>query len=300
MFAHSDTLFSALINSYVKINNADEFVKAFKHKQINISSLFYYLKSNDKIIYFLPKPAFLETDSKSDGNHKLRNKIKFVTLSVWENGFDQENWANQSTYKIVQNEFILTKKEYDDIIKEAGIPEISICRIIQSPKSPIRKNAPDDSIYYQADIEIASNNSDSIETGFYFLYEVENGYETMLKDAVNIMSKSGIGGEKNNMGQIMSDPEFDELEINIQSDKFTNVSVVSPEDYEDFKQISLYKSFVRGGRNLKHGKPYQTVRMIKEGALATQFLKGHLVEIGTDDFGNTALRNGNAFLIPVP
>lgn len=122
----------------------------------------------------------------------------------------------------------------------------------------------------------------------------------MLKDATNILSKSGIGGEKNNMGQIMGDPVFDNLDLNIQSDKFTNVSVVSPRNIEDFKQVTLSRSFVRGGRSLAHSNQYKTIRMIKEGALTTRALKGQLVEIGKDDHRNTAFRNGNAFLIPVP
>lgn len=299
IFAHSDTLFSALVNCYAGINNADNLIRAFENQQINISSLFYYIKNKDKTVFFLPKPIFLETDSKSDGYHKLRNKIKFVSLSVWEKGFDQKNWSDDSTYKIIQQEFVLLKKEYD-LIKGAMGSEINICQSVQSPKSPIRKNSPDDSIFYQADIEIANNKNTLLEIGFYFYYEAKNNYEKMLKDAVNIMSKSGIGGEKNHMGQTMCDPVFEKLDINIQSDRFTNVSIVSPKDLEDFRQLSLYKSFIRGGRNLTHSTPYKAVRLIKEGALTTRSLRGQLIEIGKDDHGNTAFRNGNAFLIPVP
>jgi len=40
-FAHSDTLFSALINSFASINDAGILVKAFESNRINISSLFY-------------------------------------------------------------------------------------------------------------------------------------------------------------------------------------------------------------------------------------------------------------------
>jgi CRISPR type III-A-associated RAMP protein Csm4 len=157
-FAHSDTLFSALINSYAYINDAGTLVEAFEGDQINISSLFYYLKNGDKLIFFLPKPVFLETDSKFDGYHKLRNKIKFVSHSVWQQGFNQEQWANQDEYKIIQNEFLISKDEYDDFIKGIEVPELKIYKTVQNPKSPIRKNAPDDSIFYQTDVEIADNN----------------------------------------------------------------------------------------------------------------------------------------------
>lgn len=299
LFAHSDTLFSALVNSYASIGDAAKLVESFKKDQINISSLFYYLKNADTTVFFLPKPIFLETDTKFDEYYKLRNKIKFVSLSVWEKGFDQMNWPDPTKYKIIQNEFLLSNDEYNHLNTNSDIPEINIFKIVQSPKSPIRKNTPKDSIYYQADIEIANEVIESLEIGFYFLYKAEDEFETMLKDAVNILSKSGIGGEKNNMGQIIMDPVFEELNMTIESDKFTNISVVSPKNTDDFGQIKLYKCFIRGGRNLSHADPYKTIRLIKEGALVTKELKGQLAEIGTDDSGNKALRNGKAFLIPV-
>lgn len=298
-FAHSDTLFSALVNSYANIDDAGIFVSAFNDGLINVSSLFYYLKNGDKFICFLPKPVFLEMDSKSDGNHKLRNKIKFVSLAVWQNGFNQEKWADRSEFMIIQNEFVLTKAEFDVFIGGTGLTEINIYKTIQSPKSPIRKNSTNDSIYYQTDIEISSNDKTDIEIGFYFFYVAEDDYELMLKDATNILSKSGIGGEKNNMSRMMGDPQFEELDLGIDSEKRTNISLVSPKDLNDFQKVTRYKTFIRGGRALNHGGKYKTIRLITEGALVNGDLEGQLVEIGTDDSNNRAFRNGKAFLIPV-
>jgi CRISPR type III-A-associated RAMP protein Csm4 len=184
------------------------------------------------------------------------------------------------------------------LIRGTNILELKIFNIVQSPKSPIRKNSSDDSIFYQTDIEIADNGIDNLETGFFFLYNAEKDAEVMLKDATNIMAKSGIGGERNNMGRIMPDPVFGDFNPGIHSYMYSNISVISPKDLNDFAKIKWYKTFIRGGRKLNNGNQYKTVRMIKEGADVSMDTEGQMVEIGIDDNNNMALRYGKAFLIP--
>jgi len=304
IIAHSDTLFSALINSYNIINDAGKMVDAFRDRKLNISSLYYYLEINQQIIYFLPKPVFIDADSKIDGNHKLRNKIKFVSKKIWEQGFNQNEWQNNQKYIILQNEFVLLKEEFDSILPGIDADKIKIFNIIQSPKSPHpqvpeRKNDPKDSIFYLTNLEINDNKIKDLIIGFYFIYSSSEEFEIQLRDAVNVLAKSGIGGEKNNMGRTMGDPQFDEFHLDLESENFTNVSVVSPANYSDFQNISLYKSFIRGGRKTSSGGGYKVVRMIKEGALVSNKLEGKLIIIGTDDNNNDALRNGLAYLLPV-
>jgi CRISPR type III-A-associated RAMP protein Csm4 len=301
VFAHSDTLFSAIINCAATIDNATNLVNAFGNSKVNISSLFYYLKQGDLVVYFLPKPVFLEKDNKIDGKHKKRNKIKFVSLGIWNEGLKADKWLdNESKYIILQDEFVLTIEEYGLLFPKNNFSEFRIYEITQSPKSPIRKIA-DESIYYQTDIVIPSNRIE-IETGFYFLYEATDDTDIWLKDAVNILSKTGIGGEHNNMGQIMGDPVYGEIDItDNDTGQFTNVSLVNPKDVDEYNNILQYKTIIRGGRKLLSDSNYQVVRFILEGAeLNVQSkIAGRLVEIGTDDFSNKAYRNGKAFLIPV-
>lgn len=75
LFAHSDTLFSALVNAYSSFaDGAEDFIMRFRPDggSIKISSLFYYLQNNEERVYFLPKPVFLDIESPKtvDGNHK--------------------------------------------------------------------------------------------------------------------------------------------------------------------------------------------------------------------------------------
>lgn len=300
VIAHSDTLFSAIMNCAAVLGNADNLVKAFIDSEVNFSSLFYYLKRNDSFVYFLPKPVSLEIDSKIDGNHKKRNKIKFVSLGVWKSGFNQNQWfdPNCDDYKIIQDEFVLLKDEYTSILL-AETRKISIYGITQCPKSPIRKT-DEESIYYQTDIVISDNGSD-IETGFYFFYELSNNdSELILKNAVNVLSKTGIGGERNNMGQKMGDPVFSEINLDdMGSDNYVSISLLSPASLDEYNTVDCYKTILRGGRRLTSGSTYQVVRMMLEGALCKSKINGKLIEIGKDDENNIAYRNGKAFLIPV-
>ena len=298
-YAHSDTLFSALANSYSVFDDADNFVHAFVDSRLNISSLFYYLKHNTQLVLFLPKPVFLENDSKIDGHHKVRNKIKFVSLNVWESGFNQDDWLDPSKFVIIQNEFVVTRDEFNQLISGTNAKEINIYKTVQSPKSPNSRTAPKDSIFYQTDISISHNKGD-IETGFYFMYQSgDAASEMMLRNATNLMAKSGIGGERNNMGRIMGDPFFEEFDFELNSTTYATISLVSPNEIDEFRKMQFYKMIIRGGRSLNHGGKYQAVRLIQEGAKLSGTISGRLIEIGKDDNNKIAYRNGKAFLIPV-
>lgn len=300
-YAHSDTLFSALINCAASLGFADDLVKAFDMLNINISSLFYYLKRQETVIYFLPKPVFIETDNKIDGNHKKRNKIKFVSFGAWVDGLKQSEWLKSDKYVIIQDEFVLLKTEYNCLFIDADETKVRVYEITQSPKSPIRK-IKDESIYYQTDI-IISDNGTNVETGFYFFYETENEEtEYWFRNATNVLSKTGIGGEHNNMGQKMDDPIFSEVNFGkINNSNFTNISLIGPSNVEEYNNIELYKTIIRGGRQLASGSRYKVVRFIQEGAKLKfgSTITGQLIAIGKDDENNTAYRNGKAFLIPV-
>ncbi len=305
LFAHSDTLFSALVNSFSKFNGgAEDFMNSFKNGDIKISSLFYYLSSNDKTIYFLPKPIYLNINSPKDGLHKFRNRIKFVSLDTWENGFEQQKWIinndkseNNNEYFIINEQFVITKNEF----AELGLDKnIKISKITDIPKSPIRahKNA---AIYYQANLEIAKN--DGLNIGWYFLYEANGEYETNLKIATNVMAYSGIGGEISNTGRtIDSAPTFENIDISINEDKsneFVNLSLFIPKDEKEFNKVNFYETFLRGGRKTLTGNT-SIIRMIKEGAsINNNELFGKMVELGIDENNNKIFRNGIPLLIPV-
>lgn len=310
VIAHSDLLFSSLVNNYLDLSgNADDFVRQFVSGKAKISSLYYYLKNltNQEIVYLLPKPVFLDLFSKRDGHHKLRNSIRFVSKGVWEQGFDSNEWLDDTKYRLFQNkEILLTLSEYQKL--NLSDESHFVYKIVDMPKSPIREvikkpGDKDPSIFYQADVEIGK--IPEIEIGLYFLFEADEEMIRKIKTAVNIMAYSGIGGEKNNTGRTMGLPVFDEsfsiafISNNASfSNGFTNISLLNPKDEEELQNVSYNQTFLRGGRETG-SRAYKVIRMIKEGALLQQEVEGRAVEIGTDRNGIPALRNGICFSLPI-
>lgn len=301
--AHSDTLFSALVNAYAEgVGNANDFVKYFSEGKIKLSSLFYYLKKGETIVYLLPKPVVVDINSPRDGKHKLRNQIKFVSNEIWIQGINPGVWVeNTDHFCFIQNhDILLTKKEFETL----GLTEKdTVFSVVDIPKSPIRKNDPKDSIYYQADVEIGKIKE--VEIGCYFMYNANDDDEVELKRAISLMVYSGLGGEKNTTGRTMADPVYIEdfktepMENPIMTKGFTNLSLLNPANDAELADVTFSQTLLRGGRNSGNGE-YKVVRMIAEGALlSTADIKGRLVEIGTDLYGNTVLRNGLAFTIPL-
>jgi CRISPR type III-A-associated RAMP protein Csm4 len=296
-FAHSDTLFSALVNGYSMYNGgADSFVEKFKNRELKISSLFYYLSNGSNYIYFLPKPDFLAIHSPKtrDNLHKKRNRIKFVSIEVWKNGFEAEYWFDKDKYRIIQDEFVVTRAEYDLF---AMSDKTNISKSVMRPKSPKRVPRGMD-IHYQADLEIGNNSE--FDIGWFFIYEVDEEVEKELKIATNVMAYTGIGGEKHNTGRsIKSKPEFDVIDDFETSDFWINVSLLNPINEDEFKEVKYYSTILRGGRKIPGGNA-KVVKMIKEGALIIdEKVNGKLVDIGVDINEKTIFRNGISLLIPV-
>jgi len=310
-FFHSDTLFSALVNTYAdQIGNADDFVLKFIEGRIQISSMLYYLKNQNRAVYFLPKPGFIDLYGPRDGKHKIRGKVNMVSQGVWEEGFDTEAWTESDRYCFIQNkEIVLLKEEYDDL----GLSDkMSVYTIVDIPKNPIRKTEENNSgnesdsgsIYYQTDVEITPIKD--IETGFYFLYDYENPSDNeMLKKVIGLLIWSGFGGERNNMGRTQTLYEIsDQFTIQLKEQVgykkgLTNLSLLIPKDKEELGKIEFMQTILRGGRKTE-GSQRKVIRMIKEGALLTDpIVEGAVAEINGALNETKALRYGRAFNIPL-
>lgn len=314
LFAHSDTLFSALVNAYSNLSgDATNFIEHFKPDagSIKISSVFYYLQAGENTenkcvpnkVYFLPKPVFIDIKSPktAGGSHKKRNKVKFVSAGVWQNGFEADKWFEEVNPKYVtlqKNTFVMTKAEHEML----GSPAIeSIASVTTSPKSP-KRVGEGQGIYYQSDVETGS--VPGLTIGLYFFYEATGQAEIDLRNATNVMAFTGIGGEIKNTGRTVKDePEFCEMDFStgIAQPKYICVSMLNPADADELAKVEFYTTTLRGGRVLGRNEGYSdVVRMIEEGALITSpDIKGRLVELGPDEQNRTIYRCGIPFLIPV-
>lgn len=291
--AHSDLVFSALINAYSEKNaDTDNFIQLFLNDKIKLSSLFYYLQNETESIYLLPKPVFLDLYSPRDKQHKKRNRIAFISQKVWQQGLNPGKWITGKgkagdNYTLIQDgNILLTKQEADAF----GLNDKSTVFYEQEhPNSPIRKQN-NESIFYETDLHIGK--IDNVKIGFYLMYQSEEEEKNKLLQALNILRYSGIGGNRTVMGRTMIDNlDFDTLEF--KGDKLTNVSLINPKDENELKKIEYFKTMLRGGTvNVK------VVRMVKEGALLNDNITGQIPVIGTDICNNPLYRYGKAFTIP--
>ncbi len=300
-FPHSDTLFSSLVNNYAQIHEkkeVDKFVESFEKGETTISSMFYYLKIDEHIIYFLPIPLSFYTQDINRNDYKRFKKIEFVSIAVWEEIKKANDFFDESICLIIQNKFVVLKKEIDsDFAKK-----VEIYSKITQPKVPIRWVDDNAAIYFETDIEIADNSglNSSVEVGYYFLYRSVNPIE--MEEAIKILGLSGIGGGRSTGTGELSTPvveinnPFDM--ISSANENYCSISYSIPTNEFEFKKFVLYETKIRGGRKMDTGKQ-QFVRMVKEGAVLSDLAKGTLMQIGTDDQGNRVLRNGFCFLLPL-
>jgi len=298
---HSDTLFSSLVNNYAQVHEkseVDKFVESFEHGETVISSMFYYLKVDNKVIYFLPLPLNFSTQDIDRNIYKKFKKIEFVSLAVWEKIKWAKDLFDVNICLIIQNRFVVLKDEIDPELSG----KVEIYTKITQPKVPIRSVDDNAAIYFETDIEIADNSGlkISIDVGYYFLFYSD--YPEDMEEAILLMGLSGIGGGRSTGNGELSKPVFETKNpfegLSSTNKNFCCVSYAIPADAVEFKNFELYKTKIRGGRQMDIEKQ-QFVRMIEEGAILSDLSKGKLMQIGTDDQGNRVLRNGVCFLLPL-
>jgi len=304
-FAHSDTLFSALINSASRIEDKGQLlVDSFGTAGLKISSLFYFIESKTDTVYLLPKPAFLNSKvvKSKDRRHKKLAGVKFVSKKVWDKGLEVTKWLDESKYKLVQKNIIVTKEEFEALKLNK---ESKIFQIDSVPKSP-KHNGPKASIYYQSDIVF--NDVKGCTVGLYFLYDCPKSLRINFANALHLAALSGFGGEINIQGRTIPAIEStllsdEAMEFKDHNQYYANISLFNPKSEADLEAIVFHETLLRGGRFYDHldGRSHaQVVRMIAEGALFKHDkIEGRLVSIGTDMNGNTIMRNGIPLLIPI-
>ncbi len=309
-YAHSDTLFSALVHAHARHTqkeDAEDFVNYFKQDKIKISSLFYYLTNGGETVYFLPKPVHLSIYDAKDGQHKIRNKIAYVSHGVWRKGLESAKWLTGDEYVLIDKKMVMTQAEFEALgLEESDKNRLKIFSIVTTPKSPQRAD-DNAAIYYQADIQIAAKPThtgtgakDDFEIGWYYIYEAEGQAETDLHIATNIMAYTGIGGEITNTGRTPEkDPEAITIDDLPDAAQYCNASLLCPADAAEFAQVEYYQTTLRGGRRISNEEAVRVVRMIRECALIqTNDIKGQIPRLGTDNNGRDILRLGKPLLIP--
>ncbi len=320
-FIHSDTLFSAIINSVYQLygtKKASDFVYHFKNRKLVISSAFYLLEfySDNKLqfsIKFFPrifgrsKP--FELVERSTDRKKLK-KIKFFSLEVLKDFLRSVKTSGDeiffdcdlNSHKVIDSSFLVTEREFERIkqnyLGSFDVRSLKLFNVIEYPKVSVKG----EELYFQSDISLVHDvrEGTGFKTHFYFFYDsrLNSKEEALFLSALRFLGDEGIGGDRSTGGgQFEGIEDLGEFRWEQSGIYQTNLSLVLPSK-DDLCKIYSYDSMVRGGGWIYLGADtgirQKRVRMIKEGAILKNDIEGRLVEVG--NVGSTVVyRNGINF-----
>ncbi|MCX7654159.1 MAG: type III-A CRISPR-associated RAMP protein Csm4 [Fervidobacterium sp.] len=250
---HSDTLFSAIVNTYSLIyglRETEEFVNRIIQEGVFLCSSAFPVIGDT---YFVPKPISYKLGFDDPKNEK---KVQFVDIEmlISKNSLTKE--------QVEEKNRILSKS-----IKIVEKPRVSIDRITNSAN-----------IYYSADVELEKN------VAYWFFLEVNEEYEKKLKTVVNVLGDEGIGGEKTyGYGQFMA--EFFEDNQDYFGNFFLLLSVFKPStDEVKCLEPNGYRIARRGGyayspyQDSSTEIRYQMYNVFTEGSVFKSLVKGEIVQ----------------------
>ncbi len=283
-YIHSDTIFSAIINSVNALYGRDksnEFVELFRKKDIKISSGFYLLEVSNgddkKRIFFLPKIfgkiQKKDKDDKKENNQfdkKQIKKIKFISLDVFKELLNSVREEEEEVYfdyslkelPLIGEKFAISKEEKEEI-EGMGFDKLSEYKPFQSLELPkvsvsrkeVRDAGEDESknIYYQSDVTLNSEKSKKnagcrISTHFYFLIDSDMSRENkkVFYSSLRFLGDEGLGGKATTGAGLFNGIEELAFEWNLEGKYQTNLSLLSPIE-DRLESIYSYESVSRGG-----------------------------------------------------
>ena len=177
IFLHSDTLFSALLNSFVNLYPADE--SFVKNPPFVISSAFPFYKDT----LFIKKP-YVRLPIKQEVFEHNRKKVKktaFISLALFE------ELASGREITISEENFLDGGFLSDSIINE------KIYTVQERPRSSVARNNSKTDIFYTTAVHFSEH------AGLYFFASFENeNIKKQFDSALYLLGDTGIGGNRSN------------------------------------------------------------------------------------------------------
>jgi len=288
---HSDTLFSAIVNSIVAIfGKIPE--DLFSSPRFFNSSAFPYSVNQ----LFFPRPRVFIPGSDQSLSKKIK-KTGFVSEEIFESLLRGET-INISEDNFHTGGFLSFGKLQNEVFT---IQEIPRCRI--------KRTSGETEIFYSQRVRFAE------DAGLFFLVRFPNPdfKSTVFDPALNYLSDTGIGGDRSvGNGQFeFSCEEFDLQEIDENAKYFTNLSLYCPTKDEIGKGIlnnAKYSMIKRQNWIYSEGpQPIRSksVRMFIEGSVfgSVPEVRGKIVEttpqIAGEYIDHSVYRSGLLFGVPV-
>jgi len=277
---HSDTLFSALCNSYLLLYGRKKLeclLENFKNEPpFFLSSAFPYWK--DKYFFPIPLSQFPK--------EKEQKKLSFIEKDGFEKILEGENIEN-------------LHKKYETIPSK---DEKSPYKIIKNPRVSLGRlnNYPGENFFYFGETFFEEN------SGLFFLVKFnDNSFEKEFNSALNLMQDEGIGGDRTvgkGFFNVEANEEF-KIKFPENPNGFMTLSIYSPRDDEIDNLDGFFEIIERSGYIYSpYGKNIRrkSIRVFKEGSVFSKNKKGRLVDITPSFFKEHKIyRFCYAFTIPL-
>ena len=285
--AHSDTMFSCLINAYAEIHSGDsnavnKLLAPFHEGEppFRISSAFPFQKLENDVRYYLPKPlvdplAFYDPRS---GQHAKKNYGKLIrNLPLVHIERFKRYWLDEGTHPPMSKQDL-----------EAANQEIRNLFVPTIRPQHTRDRLTDATTIYHTGLVYFSPNS-----GLYFLIEINDTSILCwdeLRTVLDLAGTNGLGGRRihGNGAFEVTDETIEPLDetwqnlFNQQQDGFFNLSLYLPETSGCLDPVA-YQLVPRRGWCYSSISPTQvkrkTVTMFGEGSVFGSEPKGALADV---------------------
>ena len=281
-FVHSDTLFSALCNVWVRCFGRDDLENRFlpsveaseSGSLFQISSAFPYAYN----VLFFPKP--LSPLPVQNVDQKKLKHCRFISEQIFKDLIHGRKIAPASQDRI----FWLSKAEQDTkkdkfksdqfhIWQETEVPRVSLDRVTQASN-----------IFYFSQVTFTEG------CGLYFLVNMDASLRSDFKMAIRVLGDTGIGGDRT-AGYGQFEPQFSEYTLNVpdNASQVVTLSLFSPRNRTELSSLlgeqSTYELIRRDGWiDSPDGRNYRrrACLMFAEGSVINRSqngLMGRLVDV---------------------
>ena len=314
-FIRSDTLVAAILSAYKMLDkNIDQ--TCFEEPPFILSSTFPYLKLDNKIHYFLPRP---ECSRKVEFkpiylsfNKDIKN-IAWLELDIWERVTNNqwkwddycqhrleieqladENKQHKEIYQTIKGELLLrTMRELSDsfsVIYEEKNLRISTDRLTNQASLGLFDFSR---IYYREN------------TGLYFLVKIKNEDTSSFEAALSLLGDMGIGADRSSGHGLFDWTKDEQMQIPKPQNQAIALSLVSPsrDDITDnWLDGAAYDLVKRGGWISGTDYRKKTVRMFTEGSSFQKPLAGCVQNVTpyedvAEKLGHQIYRDGRGFFV---
>lgn len=329
---HSDTLFSAICHSWLKLygenelkSMLDEFQRAGENDSdppFRLSSAFPFVTMCNNSVYYLPKPQ-IPPPFRVDFEHPRSAEIGEMLKPLKD-----VNWITQEFFELWIN---ADKKELkigdipSDVDRNYKKIETNAQRVDSFIRTTVRPRVALDSVTREPRYFSFGMSRYAEGSGSYFMIkwreQDKSKWEPKLLTAMRLLGDIGLGGERSS-GYGCFNIECSNIEIKVldSSNGLVTLSLWYPNNQDITQGIELnqYNLLHRAGWSfsqlLKKAYRRKVVIMFAEGSTVRRELKdstgklrgkitGRLADVTPDDLlrdgGHDVYRNGFAFTLPV-